>query len=1263
MVFSILSLRGLRLLVFGFLALFCASPAIAGVPNGTPAALGAAIQDSNGTVYFSFDDNSTDETGFDFAYTASGGSTQHVQVASGSGNTTATTTGKGNVIVALQLSVGVTYTFQVCAYSGLFNAGNSTSYTNTITVTPASFSTPVIATTTITNESTVRFAIVDNSYSEAGYFYEYNPAATGFVSGGSTGASVSNVNFPGLAPGTAFQFRIRGFQGTSSSPTAYTSYSNTVSVTTPFFAPTGLTATAASESTVNLAWTDNSAAEGGYAVYYRTSGSGSYTLLNYTAANATSFSVTGLTPGTAYDFQVYAAYQSTSVILSTASNTATATTKDGFTSRTYQPITYNQAFSYQAVVSTASSRTSWSITGLPTGLTFNSSTGVVSGTPTVTGVYSCPMTASFSSGWTTNNTLKLRIIRAAAAPVLGTTISTQTLASGGNTSVSLTDKFSDPDSESAVRLITNVGNMDFILYNTATPQTVTNFLSYVNNASSTGNYNGAVFHRSVAGFVVQGGGFKVQSAPNNFTSITTTASPTNEPGISNLTGTVAMAKLGTDPNSATDQFFVNLADNSSNLDNQNGGFTVFARVAGSGMTTANAIAALPTVSSTVNVDGTANTSLTNWPVTSGSTMDTTKMVTITSAAPVAVLSYSITGNTNSAAVSASISGTNVQINGVAGGQSNVTVTATDLDGNTVSQTFAVTVNQAPSITSAAPSSNGAVGSAYPFTYTATGYPVPTFSVTSGALPAGLSLSSAGVISGTCTTAGTYSGVVTATNINGTNTQNFSITVPKLSGTIALGSLSQTYDGTAKAVTSTTTPSGLTVTYTYNGSSTAPTNAGSYPIVATINDTNYQGTANGTLTIAQATATVSLGGLSPTYDGTAKSATSTTTPNGLTVTYTYNGSPTAPTTAGTYTVVGTISDTNYQGSATSSMTIAKATATVSLGSLSPTYDGTAKSVTSTTTPNGLTVTYTYNGSATAPTNAGSYPIVATINDTNYQGTANGTLTIAQASGSISLGSLSQTYNGSARTVTSTTTPNGLTVTYTYNGSSTAPTNAGSYPIVATISDTNYQGTANGTLNVAQATASIALSGLTQVYDGTAKPVTAVTTPVGLTVNITYNGSSTAPSSFGSYTVAASIADTNYTGTQGGTLVIQGQSSSSWKSQHFTAGQISAGLSADNADPDGDGVKNLAEYAMGTDPLTRNTPPQPTVDANGLTLIFTRPKALPDVTYSAESTDSFGSWNSITLEVIADGPVQTVRARDTLSSGNTMRRFMHLIFGTP
>jgi hypothetical protein len=356
------------------------------------------------------------------------------------------------------------------------------------------------------------------------------------------------------------------------------------------------------------------------------------------------------------------------------------------------------------------------------------------------------------------------------------------------------------------------------------------------------------------------------------------------------------------------------------------------------------------------------------------------------------------------------------------------------------------------------------------------------------------------------------------------------------GTVTLGNLNQTYDGTAKSVTATTTPTNLTVNLTYNGSANAPTNAGSYTVIGTISDVNYLGSATNTLVIGKGAGTVTLGNLSQTYNGTAKSASATTTPSGLTLNITYNGSANAPTNAGSYTVIGTITNTNYQGSATNTLVIGKGAGTVTLGSLSQTYDGTAKSATATTTPTNLTVNIAYNGSANAPTNAGSYTVIGTISDANYQGSATNTLVISKGAGAVTLGSLSQTYDGTAKSATATTTPTNLTVNIAYNGSANAPTNAGSYTVIGTISDANYQGSATNTLVISKGAGTVTLGNLSQTYDGAAKSVTATTTPTNLTVNIAYNGSANAPTNAGSYTVIGTINDANYQGGATNTLVI-------------------------------------------------------------------------------------------------------------------------------
>lgn len=138
-----------------------------------------------------------------------------------------------------------------------------------------------------------------------------------------------------------------------------------------------------------------------------------------------------------------------------------------------------------------------------------------------------------------------------------------------------------------VRMETTQGSLDIELYDVAGPAggtnapiTTANFINYIR----TGRYDNTFFHRLVSGFVLQGGGFSLKdplpTGTPKFDAVQTDPAIQNEFDThrSNVAMTIAMAKLGGNPNSATSQFFFNLADNASNLDNQNGGFTVFGHV-------------------------------------------------------------------------------------------------------------------------------------------------------------------------------------------------------------------------------------------------------------------------------------------------------------------------------------------------------------------------------------------------------------------------------------------------------------------------------------------------------------------------------------------------------------------------------------------------------------------------------------------------------------------------------------------------------------
>ena len=139
-----------------------------------------------------------------------------------------------------------------------------------------------------------------------------------------------------------------------------------------------------------------------------------------------------------------------------------------------------------------------------------------------------------------------------------------------------------------VQIQTSAGDIVVNLFDEKTPETVANFMNYVTD----GSYDDGYFHRLVPDFVVQAGAYYFTD-PTDLDSVQTLASKgtvINEPVYSSVSGTIAMAKVGGDPDSATSQWFINLADNSCNLDLQNGGFTVFGQVI-SGMEFMGAIAA------------------------------------------------------------------------------------------------------------------------------------------------------------------------------------------------------------------------------------------------------------------------------------------------------------------------------------------------------------------------------------------------------------------------------------------------------------------------------------------------------------------------------------------------------------------------------------------------------------------------------------------------------------------------------------------------
>ena len=596
---------------------------------------------------------------------------------------------------------GLEYEFRVLAAYDPDGTGSApvvvSAPSNAVTSNMA-FNTPTTLNATLVNDTSVNFTWIDNSSVETKYsLLVRRVGSTTWGLLADTAANATSYSTTLLFPGTAYEFAVIGVFVRATNDVVETDLSNIVPITTPFTAPTNLLLQSGSltETQATFTWTDNSTGEGGYEILSRPAGSSDTpTSAGAVGANVSTVTVP-LTPGASLEFFVRGFYVRTNtpgdVAFTSNTNGVTLTAKDGVTSPLYVELIKDVPMStYTLTQSSGSTLSTRAITGLPAGLTFDSNNGTVTGTPTVGGVVQSNVTLTFANGWTHSNKLVFRVL----LPPVVAAFPAQNIALGTPAIVSLTGKFTDPDASSAARVNTNLtangGNMDFILFDSATPLHVANFMGY----ATRGDYVNTVFHRTIAGFITQGGAFRADTAPTAFLAVPTQAQVTNEPGISNVRGTVALAKLGNQPSSGTNQFFVNLANNGGNLDFQNGGFTAFGRVTAPGMAVADAMATLPSGDYNVTVGGTDNV-FEDFPFNAASapaTMNNTQAVKINSVTALPVLSYTLVSNSNPSVATASITGTDLSLTPIALGSTILVIRAIDLEGLTVEHSVSISVN-------------------------------------------------------------------------------------------------------------------------------------------------------------------------------------------------------------------------------------------------------------------------------------------------------------------------------------------------------------------------------------------------------------------------------------------------------------------------------------------------------------------------------------------------------------------------------------------
>ena len=413
-------------------------------------------------------------------------------------------------------------------------------------------------------------------------------------------------------------------------------------------------------------------------------------------------------------------------------------------------------------------------------------------------------------------------------------------------------------------------------------------------------------------------------------------------------------------------------------------------------------------------------------------------------------------------------------------------------------------------------------------------------------------------------AGTYAVAVESNSPNYDATATGSLVIAPAAATIVISDLTAKYNGSSHEASVTVTPD-VSYSITYDGAAEAPVNAGDHAVNVTVTDTNYAGSADATLVISKAKAYAIVSDSMKVADGTAQSVTVTTIPAGLgnEVTYTQSvsvgdaaASSSEALTAPTLVNLGDLSGSASYAFSFNAIKDGASTAIAGNDSVALKLDQWNEQGVFGMTEFGV-ADHLFEPASEGSTASvfGEEVHVVYVNDTEAGETrlyVNGALagTLAknfQLSGEagVMAARLSLATDPMAEGSTMTSW---ATYDYALSGDEVAvlsgtpteivieePTEPGAYKANVTIVDDNYAGSAAGVLAILPG-ATIEITDLRAIYDGTAQEATVKVVPAGLNYSVTYNKSPNLPKAVGAYDVEVTINDSLYTGTESARLTI-------------------------------------------------------------------------------------------------------------------------------